>query len=52
MANLFSGLEMIGAFLLTPVILTLLIFYCERRFVREPEFDSHPGRAAGNVEMI
>jgi hypothetical protein len=36
MKDLISGLEMIAAFLLTPVVLTLVMLYCER----------HVGRAA------
>jgi hypothetical protein len=30
MKDLISGLEMIAAFLLTPVVLTLIMLYCEK----------------------
>lgn len=51
MADLFSGLEMIGAFLLTPVILTLLIFYFERRLGRGEQTDSPTGSAGTHLEI-
>ena len=31
MKDLISGLEMIAAFLLTPVVLTLVMLYCEKQ---------------------
>jgi hypothetical protein len=39
MGDLISGLEMIAAFLLTPVVLTLLMIYCEKYLTKRDEIE-------------